>query len=106
MRSGRAPASISRNNRSVSSLVLPDPAEAATKAENAGSEAASCARLARWRADSLIVFIRRGRPFGDARELPIVGIPGRQPGMRPRQIGAVRRIELVDQGTQFGPCLL
>ena len=39
IRPGSAPPSISRSSRSVSSLVLPDPAEAATKAETAGSAA-------------------------------------------------------------------
>ncbi len=55
MRSGRAPASIRRSSRSVSSLVLPDPAEAATNADTAGSEALSCSRLARSRAGSRII---------------------------------------------------
>ena len=50
MRSGFAPASIRRSRaRSVSSLVLPEPAEAATNADTAGSDAASCSRLARSR---------------------------------------------------------
>ena len=53
MRSGFAPASISRSRRSVSSLVLPDPAEAPTKAETPGSDAWSCSALARSRAEVL-----------------------------------------------------
>src|SRR6202034_4332200 len=52
MRSGFAPASIRRNSLSVSSLVLPDPADAPTNAETAGSDAASCSALARSRGDS------------------------------------------------------
>ena len=52
MRSGAAPVSIRRSSRSVSSLVLPDPAEAPTKAETVGSEAWSCSALARSRGDA------------------------------------------------------
>ena len=52
MRSGAAPPSIRRSRRSVSSLVLPDPADAPTKADTDGSEASSCSALARSRAPS------------------------------------------------------
>ena len=47
MRPGSAPASIRRRMRSVSSLVLPDPAEASTKAETRGSDASA---VRGWRA--------------------------------------------------------
>ena len=125
MRSGLAPASIRRSSRSVSSLVLPEPAEAATKADTAGSEASSCSALARSRAPSPPppqgegtqrspspcgrgsggggrhghVFPRR-RPFRDARELRVVGEARRVAGLRMRQVAAVRRVIGVDQRAQ------
>ena len=49
MRPGSTPASSRRSTRSVSSLVLPDPAEASTQAEAAGSEARDWACSARSR---------------------------------------------------------
>ena len=52
MRSGAEPVSIRRSSRSVSSLVLPDPADAPTKAETDGSDAWSCSALARSRGDA------------------------------------------------------
>ena len=61
MRPGSTPASMSRSSRSVSSLVLPEPAEAATKVETAGLEAAIWWLLARIRASSALGVGGRGR---------------------------------------------
>ena len=56
MRDGSAPASIRRSSRSISSLVLPDPAEAATKADTPGSDASCCRFVARAEAAKGIAF--------------------------------------------------
>ena len=92
MRAGSAPASISRSSRSVSSLVLPDPAEAPTKAETAGSDATRCADVACSRAEAWsrcrpsLVVLRRG------------ALPAPAPDARSRKSAAARRVRLRQVG--------
>ena len=63
MRPGTCPGSSSnRSTRSISTLVLPEPAEAPTQAETAGSEAARCCCSARARALSLMPAPAHPRP--------------------------------------------
>ena len=62
IRPGGTPASNNLSNLSVSSLVLPEPAEASTQAEAAGSAAKVCASSARWRA-SLTLHPHRQMPI-------------------------------------------
>ena len=73
MRSGRTPPSIRRSRRSVSSLVLPEPAEAPTKAETAGSEAASWSAWA-WSRAEAEVFMRVASLAAHAS--PVIAIMG------------------------------
>ena len=95
MRDGSAPVSIRRSMRSVSSLVLPDPADAATKAETAGSDAWRCSASARSRAavgrPALVkTFIRRP-PTRPTRRHGQAARNRRTGGRRPDAAGIDRR---------------
>ena len=79
MRSGFAPSTINRSSRSVRSRVLPDPAEAATKADTRGSEAASWLASASARGEVMAPPPRPPSP-----------IPPRAPVARSRRSGASR----------------
>src|SRR5690242_7277289 len=84
IRDGWVPASIRRSTRSVSTLVLPVPAEAPTQTEHSGSLARRCLTLGSiGREDSSMTLIGRcslhgfpaaGGPFLDAGEMAVIGV--------------------------------
>src|ERR1700754_2493664 len=95
---GPAPASNKRSTLSRSTVVLPEPAEALTQAQTAGSAAWRCSRVARSAAfaaglnatiSAIIARILVGlvdRPFADPLEMLIVAVFRRVIGTRHRRI--------------------
>ena len=96
MRAGGVPSSSRRSTRSVSTLVLPVPAEAATQTD-ACRVGGACAALALARLDgggdrpcSFGVLRPAGRPFLDARQMGVVAEARRELGIGHGQIGGGR----------------
>src|SRR3954447_8027315 len=112
MRDGWGPASIRRSTRSVSTLVLPVPAEAPTQTEHSGSDARRCLTLGsiarEARSTTLIPrssFNRlpaTGGPFLYAGKMAVVGVARRPVRPWARPVGGGGIVESADQVSQAG----
>src|SRR6185312_10199178 len=96
---GAVPSSSSDNTRSVSTLVLPVPAEASTQTLTAGSAARCWLRVAS-ESSALVALLHR--PFLDTREMSVVVEAEAARGMRLRLIDGRRIVEGGDETLETG----